>query len=132
MRKFNESVRKIYQHIRINALFSIIILLMFSYINVSGNCTLDVYIRPAKGFDGGQVTMSFSTGKELNKIFKSNTYKYDKLYAYYINDGNTKWYEIIEDNTCGDVVYEQCINDMKSIINAKDVDGKLWKIVVYK
>lgn len=130
MKKFNESVKQI----RVNILFSIItILLIFSYINVSGNCELDVYIRPAKGFDGGgQVTMSFSTGKELNKIFKSNTYKYDKLYAYYDNEGITTWYEIIEDNTCGDVVYEQCINGMKSIINAKDTDGKLWKIVVYK
>tara|TARA_B110000858_G_C17749745_1_gene449083 strand:- start:195 stop:584 length:390 start_codon:yes stop_codon:yes gene_type:complete len=129
MKKFNESVKQI----RVNILFSITtLLLIFSYINVSGNCELDVYIRPTKGFDGSQVTMSFSTGKELNEIFKSNTYKNDKLYAYYDNEGTTKLYEIIEDNTCGDVAYGQCINGMKSIINAKDVDGKLWKIIVYK
>lgn len=106
---------------------------MLSYINTSGNCTLDVYIRPAEGFDGGgQATMSFSTGKELNKIFKSNTYNDDKLYAYYVNEANTTWYEIIEDNVCGDEAYEQCIKSMKSIIKAKDADGKLWKIIVYK
>ncbi len=129
MRIFNESVKQI----RVNILFSIITtLLMFSYINTSGNCELDVYIRKDKAFDGDQVTMTFSTGKELNEIFKSNKYTDSKLYCYYDNNGVTKIYEIVEDNKCGDVAYEQCMNSMKSIINAKDSDGKIWKIIVYK
>lgn len=109
----------------------LIISLMFS-INTLGNCELDVYLRKDKSFDGEQVTMIFSTGKELNQIFKSIDYTNDKLYCYYDNNGITKIYEIIEDNKCGDVVYEQCINNMKSIISVKDVDGEIWKIIVYK
>jgi len=97
----------------------------------SAICTFDVYLREHKSFDGKQTKMTFATGDELNKL-GSESYESEKLYAYESVNGEATWYEITTPSVCGEVAYINCINKMPSMLDAKDMSGKEFKIVVYK
>ena len=97
----------------------------------SALCTFDVYLREHKSFDGKQTRMTFATGKELTEL-GSESYQEDKLYAYEVIDGEAVWYEVTNENLCGLIAYENCIKDMPAMLEAKDANGKEFKIVVYK
>tara|TARA_R100000278_G_scaffold121871_2_gene106726 strand:+ start:109 stop:447 length:339 start_codon:yes stop_codon:yes gene_type:complete len=97
----------------------------------SSICTFDVYLREHKSFDGKQTKMTFATGDELNKL-GAESYESGKLYAYEAVNGEATWYEITTTNNCGEVSYDNCIKEMPSMLDAKDMSGKEFKIIIYK
>ncbi len=110
---------------KITALFLII------GFKASSICTFDVYLREYKTFEGKQTKMTFATGEELSE-FGAESYEPGKLYAYEAVNGQATWYEIITTNDCGEAAYDNCIKKMPSMLDAKDMSGKEFKIVVYK
>lgn len=98
---------------------------------VSALCTFDVYIREHKSFDGKQAVFTFATGKELREL-GSDSYNDKDLYAYHVVNGEAIWYKILNPNRCGLMTYENCIKEMPSMLEAEDMNGKEFKIVVYK
>tara|TARA_R100001463_G_scaffold56462_1_gene108518 strand:- start:1473 stop:1811 length:339 start_codon:yes stop_codon:yes gene_type:complete len=97
----------------------------------SAICTFDVYLREHKIFDGKQTKMTFATGEELNEL-GSDFYEPGKLYAYEVINGEATWYEITTTSDCGLVSYDNCIKKMPSMLDAKNLSGKEFKIIVYK
>ena len=95
-------------------------------------CTLDVYLREHKSFDGKELNVTFAMGKELNEISNIDSYKEDSLYAYYVVDNEAIWFQITTPHDCGLEAYENCINKMPAMLEAVDTSGKEFRMVVYK
>jgi hypothetical protein len=110
---------------------AILILIGFK---ASAICTFDVYLREHKSFDGKQTRMTFAMGEELKEL-GGDSYNEGKLYVYEVNEGKATWYEITTPKvfpSCGSIAHENCIKQMPAMLDAKDMSGKEFKIVVYK
>ena len=107
---------------------AILILIGFK---ASAICTFDVYLREHKSFDGKQTRMTFAMGEELKEL-GGDSYNEGKLYVYEVNEGKATWYEVTTSSDCGEIAYENCIKNMPAMLDAKDMSGKEFKIVVYK
>ena len=107
---------------------AILILIGFK---ASALCTFDVYLREHKSFDGKQTRMTFAMGEELKEL-GGDSYNEGKLYVYEVNEGKATWYEVTTPNDCGLITYDNCIKNMPAMLDAKDMSGKEFKIVVYK